>query len=152
MQTAFFRSHALTKGLSGPEIERLTSLLTEKHVAAGESLFIEGAATSGLMLIFEGSVKVSKRDPAGAERDLVVLEAPTVLGELELISGRPSSASAHAVGPVVAYVLAPDAFEDLVNAGDSVATKLTRNIARVVIDRLVETNTRMVALVALSHY
>jgi CRP-like cAMP-binding protein len=148
MDVSFFRSHPLTKGLTGPEIDRLRGLLEEARYRAGESLFHEGAAANGLVLVTEGAVRVSKKDPAGTDRDLVVLEAPTVLGELELISTGPCHASATATAPVRALVLTAEAFERLVNEGDAVASKIIRNIARVVIRRLGESNARMVALFA----
>ncbi len=146
MDVAFFRSHALTKGLSSAEMERLSGLLAERSVAAGERLCVEGAASPGLFLIRSGEVKVVKKGDGKAERTMARFAAPTVLGELELVTGRPCFASVVAQSPVVAWLLSPAAFDDLVNRGDSVASKITRNIARVVIDRLAQTSTKLVAL------
>jgi len=146
MDVTFFRTLSLTKGLTAAEIDRLGRLVIEKRVAAGDKLLTEGAAAAGVFLVRDGKVKVTKRNAAKAEKGVARLEAPTVLGELELISGRPCFASAVAETEVLAYVLSPEAFDALVNGGDSLASKMTRNIARVVIDRLAETNTRLVAV------
>ena len=149
MDVTFFRTHVLTKGLSHAELETLRNLLVESEFGPGERLLIEGTAVSGLFIVVDGQVRVVKEDPGGNEREITELEGPTVLGELELISGDPGLATVQAVSAVRALVLSTEAFEQLVNEGDSVATKITRNIARVVIHRLAETNTRMVALFAL---
>ncbi len=151
MQTSFFRTHPLTKGLSSAEIERLRGLLHEERFAAGELLCREGATSRGLLLLAEGAVRITKRDPSGAERDLAIVEAPSVLGELELLSGRPSLASAVAAGAGRSLLLSTASFEELLNNGDPVAAKMTRNIARVVIDRLAETSSRVAALFALAN-
>ena len=145
MEVAFFRSHALTKGLTSAEMERLSALVTRRPIAQGEELCVEGAEAPGLFLIREGKVKVTKKG-GKSERTMARFEAPTVLGELELITGRPCLASVIAESPVDAYLLSPEAFEKLVNNGDAVASKITRNIARVVIERLAETSTKLVSL------
>jgi CRP-like cAMP-binding protein len=150
MDVSFFRTHPLTKGLTGAEIERLRSLLEENRYQAGEVLFREGAVARGLLLLAEGSVRVFKKDPRGTDRELAQLEAPTVLGELELVSRTPCLASAAAITDVRALLLSAEAFERMVNDGDAVASKITRNIARVVIQRLGESNTRIAALFALA--
>jgi CRP-like cAMP-binding protein len=149
MDVAFFRTHVLTKGLSHAELERLQNHLTESEFQPGEKLLAEGTATNGLFIVVEGQVRVMKKDPGGNDREITELEGPTVLGELELISDEAGMATVQAVSAVSALVLSTEAFETLVNEGDSVASKITRNIARVVIHRLSETNTRMVALFAL---
>lgn len=149
MDVAFFRTHVLTKGLSHAELERLQAQLSESQFQPGEKLLAEGTATNGLFIVVEGQVRVMKKDPGGNDREIAELEGPTVLGELELISDEPGMATAQAVSAVRALVLPTEAFEKLVNDGDSVATKITRNIARVVIHRLSETNSRIVALFAL---
>lgn len=151
MDIAFFRTHVLTKGLTHPELERLQGMLKETSFAQDETILAEGTAPNGLFIVVEGQLRVVKKDPGGAERQLVELDGPTVLGELELISGQPALASAKAVSAVRTLLLPTSEFEKLVNDGDAVASKITRNIARVAIQRLEETNTRMVALFALAN-
>ena len=146
MEVAFFRSHALTKGLTSAEMERLSTLVTTTPFADGDRLCVEGAAAPGLYLIRVGKVRVVKKGTGKSERTMARFEAPTVLGELELITGRACFASVVAESAVEAFLLSPEAFDRLVNDGDSVASKMTRNIARVVIDRLAETSSKLVSL------
>jgi thioredoxin reductase (NADPH) len=152
MDVTFFRTHMLTKGFSGAELEKLQGLLADATFDAGEPLVVEGTAPAGLLIVAKGQVRVTKKDSGGSERAIVDLDGPTVLGELELISGQPGFATARALTPVRAFLLSTEAFEDLVNANDPVATKIIRNTARVVINRLAETNSRMVALTELANY
>jgi CRP-like cAMP-binding protein len=146
MNVAFFRNLALTKGLSSTEIERLSALVLERSFAEGGRLCVEGATTPGLFLIRGGKVKVVKRGTGKSERTMARFEAPTVLGEIELMTGRACVASVIAESPVDAWLLSPEAFDRLVNEGDAIASKITRNIARVVIDRLAETSSKLVSL------
>lgn len=141
MDLAFFRQHTLTRGLSSAQIQKLTSRLQELRLEPGETLLVEGAEARGLFLVKEGTVRVSKEG-----KEIVSLTAPTVLGELELISHDVSSARVEASTNVLAYLLPRDAFDSLIDDGDAVVSKMMRNIARVVIKRLRETNDRLVSL------
>ncbi len=141
MDLAFFRQHILTRGLSSAQIQKLTSRLQEHRLEPGEALFVEGAEARGLFLVKEGTVRVSK-----GGNEIVSLTAPTVLGELELISHAVSAAQVEASTQVLAYLLPRDAFDTLIDDGDAVVAKMMRNIARVVIKRLTETNDRLVSL------
>lgn len=148
MDIAFFRYQALTKGFTSDEIARFAAMLSEQKLAAGERLCVEGAQPRGLFLVRDGRLKVAKRAANGQEQALATLDAPTAIGELEIVTGDPSSASVIADCDVVAYLLPVAAFDQLVERGDAIATKMVRNIARVAIRRLAETNTRMVALMS----
>lgn len=146
MTSSFLRNHSLTRGFSSAEIERLAGMLSEQKLPANEKLCSSGAAIRGLYLVHEGAIAISGRDAKGTTQRITTLEAPTLIGELEIISGQPAFADATAETPVLAYLLTHDAFDDLVNKGDSMIGKLTRNIARIVIQRLVESNSRLVSL------
>jgi CRP/FNR family transcriptional regulator, cyclic AMP receptor protein len=148
MDIAFFRTHSLTKGLNHAELEKLNSALREQRFAQGDKICTEGTLAEGLFLLRAGSVRVVKKTASGGEHLLAHLDAPTVLGELELVSGDSSAATVIAASPVVAYVLSRDQFESLVDHGDAVVSKLMRNIARVVVHRLTETNKRMVEMLS----
>lgn len=141
MDLAFFRQHSLTRGLSSAQIQNLTSRLAELRLEPGDTLLVEGAEARGLFLVKEGTVRVSK-----GEVEIATLDAPTVLGELELISHDVSSARVEATTPVLAYLLPRDAFDGMIDEGDAIVSKIMRNIARVVIRRLAATNTRLVSL------
>ena len=139
MDIGFFRRHSLTRGLSQQELTRLDTLVEPRSFAAGEKIFIEGAATYGLFLLQEGSVSVSREGTV-----ITTLEAPTVLGEVELVASEPAAATVVAATDVRAYILTHDAFERLVDEGDSVVSKLMRNMARVMARRLIDNNERAV--------
>ena len=141
MDLSFFRQHALTRGLSSAQIQKLTSRLQELRLEPGEALLVEAAESRGLFLIKEGTVRVSK-----CGNEIATLTAPTVLGELELISHSVSNAQVDATTNVLAYLLPRDGFDALIDEGDAVVSKMMRNIARVVIMRLTETNDRLVSL------
>jgi CRP/FNR family transcriptional regulator, cyclic AMP receptor protein len=140
---SLLRDHSLTKGFSSSELDRLAGMLEEQRFAVGDKLCTEGAMTRGLYFVTEGSLAISGLDQAKAEQHLATLKAPTVLGELEIITGQPAFATGTAETPVVAYLLTHESFDKLVNQGEAIISKLTRKLARLVIQRLVESNARL---------
>lgn len=143
MDFSFLAGHALVRDLSPEEAARLARHAKETRFAMGERLFTEDSATSGLFFVREGLVKVSKRGKDGAERELAKLNAPTVLGEMEVVSGGKSAATVTAECDVVAFVIPHAVFYQLIASGESAVSKIMRNIAAVVVARLAETNARL---------
>lgn len=151
MRIAFLENHSLADGLTPGEIERLDTLFVEERFNAGDSLFIEGRPTRGLLLIPRGRMRVVMRGSGKSGHTLVELVAPTVIGELEIVSGHPSVASVVAETDLTAHVLSHAAFAALIDGGDAIAGKILRNIARVMARRIEETNMRLLELLDPGH-
>ncbi len=145
MDFGFLRSHPLTFGLQASQLKHLSTLLQEVRAQTGEQLLREGVPTRGLLIVAEGKLRISHKTAGGDAGTLAELEAPTVIGEMELVSGQPSAATVTANTDVLAYLLTHDAFAELVEAGDAAVSKLIRNIARVLVLRIQETNKRLLA-------
>ncbi len=147
MDIAFLRNHPLTFGLQSAQLKQLGELLEEVSVAPGERLLGEGLPVRGLFLLKDGRLRIAIKGKDGQPRTVAELDAPTVVGEMELMSGNPSAASVVAETPVSGYLLPVEAYTGLIEKGDPALSKLTRNIARVLVLRLEETNRRVVGLV-----
>jgi CRP-like cAMP-binding protein len=76
----------------------------------GEALFSEGDISDRVLLLEQGLVKITHSSADGRETILGLRGAGEVLGELSSLDGTPRSATAVALGPVQALVVAGPSF------------------------------------------
>lgn len=103
----------------------------ERH-EAGSTLFWEATASTTVVLLQEGRVKVTHVTQDGREALLAIRGPGDVLGELGALDGAPRSATVTAVDDVEALVLPAPALRALVERDGRLALR----ILRVVNDRL----------------
>lgn len=83
-----------------PEIlEQLQQLGQVREFADGEQILQEGTVDYPFSAVLEGEVRVSKQ--IGPDRQLLAVHGPRhFIGEISMLAGAPSVASAYAAGPV----------------------------------------------------
>ena len=136
-------SHAIAQGMTGAELQGWVAQLTPSEFMATEQLCKQGERSEGLYLVLAGKVCVSQHpDGRPGDREITTLHAPTVVGELELITGQPSVSTVTATEAVVTYLLPHEDFVTLITDGNSTVSKITRNIAHVLAVRIAEGNRR----------
>lgn len=118
---------------------------TVRNYGAGATLFHEGDPSDWVVAIVEGRVKVSALTEDGREVILAVCNPGEVLGELSAIDGRPRSATATALEPVRALMLAVDEFRAFLDHHPSAAVHLLQSVA----ERLRDADRRDVEYAAL---
>ncbi|PYN90582.1 MAG: hypothetical protein DMD87_01295 [Candidatus Rokuibacteriota bacterium] len=134
------------RGVTSQQVEQLAQALVGQKVAAGHVLINESDRPSGLVLLLQGGVEVFKHGPDGQRQSLAKLEAPTLVGEMSLITDRPSSATVVAVTECELQVLTRAQFQRLI-AGDSIAAyKLVMTIAGVLAERLAKLDRKVLEL------
>jgi CRP/FNR family transcriptional regulator len=74
----------LFEGLSAEDLAFIAVNCSEVTVASGSLLIQEGQVGKEVYLLEEGSVKIYRGDASSPKR-VVVLEAPTIVGELALV-------------------------------------------------------------------
>lgn len=83
--------------LSDEQLQQLCECGSEMHLEPGEVLFVEGDPTYDFYVVLEGEIKITKR--VGEEEIMIVVHKPgEFTGELSMLTGGPSLASARAVG------------------------------------------------------
>jgi CRP-like cAMP-binding protein len=114
------------------DMDRLLQEVTLREAAAGETLFEEGAPTTGVAAVLEGQVEVRRNG-----RTLAMLGPGSVLGELSLFLPAASrTATAVASSPVrMASWPAADLQTRLVGH-ERLATAIVADLAHVLADRL----------------
>ena len=78
-----------------------------------KKLCIEGENATDMFIILKGQVRVSRKAPAGEDKVLVVLEAPTMIGHMALVDGSARSATCTAVGKVGAIAFNQEIFDKM---------------------------------------
>lgn len=134
------------RGVTTPQVEQLAQALVGQKVAAGHALINEGDRPSGLVFLLQGTVEVFKHGPDGQRQSLARIDAPTLLGEMSIITDRPSSATVTAVTECELQLLTRAQFQRLI-AGDSIAAyKLVMTIAGVLAERLAKLDRKVLEL------
>ena len=88
---------ALLSGLSAPELQSLAALTVRKRLSAGEILFSEGDACSGLHIVSRGRVRIFKTSASGREQLLGVEGPGGTVAELPVFDNGPYPASVSAM-------------------------------------------------------
>jgi len=138
----------LGRGLTAPQVEQLAQASVSKKIAAGETLMSEGERPSGLLFLLQGNVEIFKRGRDGQQQSLGKVDAPTVLGEMSLITERPTSATVMAVKDCECQLLTKAQFQRLIASESLAAYKLVVMIAEVLAERLARLDRKVLELTA----
>ena len=110
---------------------------------AGLVVFKEGARPQGLMVLLEGTVEVFKTGSSGV---LATLTAPTVLGEISLLTEGPHAASVRAKTACEFSLLTTTQFQRLLREESMAAYKVIAILAEVLARRLHRMDEKFVEL------
>lgn len=121
---AVFGRHPLFGDLPPSDIEKLAAYARVDRFRKGASIFRKGDASSGLMAVLEGQVKISVPSVDGKEAVLNVIHAGQVFGEIALLDGRPRTADATAMTDCDLLVLDRREFVPLLRANPDLALRL----------------------------
>jgi len=107
----------------------LDATATERRHRRGSVLFREGDTNTSVMVILDGTVKLTKLAIDGREVILDLRGAGDVLGELAAVDGSPRSATGVFLSPGRALHLTGAAFNQLVDTEPSVGAATLRTVA-----------------------
>ena len=136
----------LGRGVTPQQLEQLAQASVGQKVAAGHALMNEGDRPSGLVILLQGSVEVFKHGPDGQRQSLAKIDAPTLLGEMSLITDRPTSATVMAVTECELQLLTKAQFQRLIASDSIAAYKLVMTIAGVIAQRLAQLDRKVLEL------
>ena len=103
----------------------VTEQLTVSDVADGRRFYAAGDPPAGLHIVEQGQVRLV--DPTGADGD-ITLGAGGVFGDLHLLTGKPHTRSAEAVGDATAWTLSAAAFADVTRRYPELSNALSREV------------------------
>jgi CRP-like cAMP-binding protein len=126
--------------LTEDEREELEELLESASFEAGETIFEEGGPEERLYVITSGTVEVHKRVLPGRRQHLATVDAPTVVGEMGLLTTPRAAASVEARTPVEAHSIDRDRFLEMLDADSPAACKVVYEIGRTLAARMARTD------------
>src|SRR4030095_11082922 len=127
-------------GLTQDELARLEKALTPITVKRGDAGFKEGTESTAMYLLARGKVEVRL---LRREKPIAVLRAPSVFGEMGVLTSSPHSATILAASAIELYALSAERYEELLAAGDILAYKIALNLARILAQRLREVDAQL---------
>ena len=93
------------KSLTVAQATEIAAATVPVGVPADGFAFRQGDRSDGVLILVRGSVEILRQAGDGSQRTLATVNAPTVLGEMGLITDRPRSASARAVSACEFHLL-----------------------------------------------
>lgn len=125
---------AYFKGLERQTLWELARGATWREYAAGQVLFLEGAASPGLYFLAAGWLKVFKSSPEGREQVLRFLGPGETFNEIGAFANRPNPATAIALEDAGVWLLPREDISRLLRAQPKLAQRVIENMA----DRVIE--------------
>jgi len=114
----------LCRGLTYEQTDQIVKAMVPVTVDTGALVLREGEKGQGLLVLLEGTAEIVKRDRDGGDVSLATVEAPTVLGEMSLITDRPHSATVRAVTTCQFHLLTRSQFDRLLKSENLAAYKV----------------------------
>jgi CRP-like cAMP-binding protein len=136
----------LCKGLTADQAEQLVAATVPMYTPPDTIVLHEGEPSSGLLIFVHGMVDIIKRSATGASQTLATVKAPTVIGEIGLLTDRPRSASVKTRTACEFHLLTRTQFQRLVEMESVSAYKLIVSIAGVLARRLDSMDQKVIAL------
>ena len=134
--------------LDAEERAELEELLEPARFEPGETIFEEGGPEERLYVITSGTAEVYKRVLPGRRQHLATIEAPTVVGEMGLLTEPRAAASVEARTPIEAYSIERDRFLELLDADSPAASKVVYEIGRTLSERMARTDRSVAEIIA----
>jgi CRP/FNR family transcriptional regulator len=112
--------------LSEQEFEFLTQRLAQRNFSAGQLIFSEGDACTGLYVVQSGNVRIFKSSAGGREQVLTIEGSGSSIAELPVFDGGNYPASAQAINDCSLFFLSRQDFQTLCLQHPQVALKVLR--------------------------
>jgi CRP/FNR family transcriptional regulator len=139
-ETLDLREVPIFKHLDADERAEFEELLEPAGFNAGQMIFEEGGPEERLYVLTYGTAEVYKTILPGRRQHLATIEAPTVVGEMGLLTEPRAAASVEAITRVEAHGVGRDRLLELLDADSPAACKLVYEIGRTLAERMARTN------------
>ena len=148
-QTPDLSDVPIFKHLDEDERAEFEELLEPARFDTGQRIFEEGAPEERLYVITSGTVEVYKSVLPGRRQRLAIIEAPTVVGEMGLLTEPRAAASVEAMTMVEAHGVGRDRLLEMLDADSPAACKLVYEIGRTLAERMAATNETVAEVISL---
>ena len=126
--------------LDAEERAELEGLMEPARFDAGQAIFREGGPEERLYVVTAGTVEVHKQVLRRRRQHLATVDAPTVVGEMGLLTEPRAAATVEALTPVEAYGIDRDRLLEMLDDDSPGACKLVYEIGRTLAERMARTD------------
>jgi signal transduction histidine kinase len=112
------------------ELDHLRVAACELTFAANQLIFSQGDPGDGIYFVKEGRVRISTTVPTGDSKDLTIIEAGELFGEMAVLDSDPRSATAIADQPTTVYFISRPELIELLDRRPKLAASLMRELSR----------------------
>ncbi|MGH3089211.1 MAG: cyclic nucleotide-binding domain-containing protein [Rubrobacteraceae bacterium] len=130
----------LFKRLDPEERAELEELLEPAYFDAGEAIFEEDGPEEWLYVLTTGTVEVHKQVLPGRAQLLAEMSAPTVVGEMGLLTEPKAAASVVARTSVEAHGIKREDFLSMLDENSMAACKVVHEIGKTLAERMAKTD------------
>ncbi len=141
----------LFANLSINDLEKLLPFFKTKVFNQEETIFEEESSGNSLMIILSGKVRISQLSTSGEEA-LAVLEKGDFFGEMALLLDEKRSATAIAHTNTIIFEIRREDFLTFVFSNPEAGVRIFYNIARIMAQRLKETDLKIKTFLNLSQW
>jgi CRP-like cAMP-binding protein len=134
--------------LDADERAELEGLMEPAYFEAGQAIFREGGPEERLYVITTGTVEVYKKVLRRRRQHLATVQAPTVVGEMGLLTEPRAAATVEAVTPVEAHGIDRDLLLEMLDDDAPAACKLVYEIGRTLAERMARTDRTVAEVVS----
>jgi CRP/FNR family transcriptional regulator len=127
---ARLQSVSYLAGLGSHILTELANIAGERSYTAGQVIFWEGEPVTGLYLIAEGIVKISRYSTEGREHILHLIHTGDTFNDVAALDGGPNPATATAYSDVTVYMLPRHELRTIVERYPDLAWALIESMAR----------------------
>ena len=128
--------------LSLDEMKAFYSICEQTKFDRGEIVIEQGYPGSGLFIVRQGQLRVTRVHEGGAEVELATIPAGQYVGEMSLVDDAPTSARVSAAEPVKALRVTKARFEQFMFSHERTALRVYRSFVKTLSTRLREQNLR----------
>ncbi len=133
--------------LTQTQMDDLRSAWEARSLSAGDDLIHRGEEGGEIYFLLKGELEVYIPQ-GGREIELALLRAPAVVGELEMLTRLPRTASVRAHTDAEIVAIPQDDVEARVDAGDTAVLKMMLAISRMIATRLVALTDKFIEMEA----
>lgn len=131
----------LFEGLDESQLQLVSSSMTQRRFSAQENLLKIGEDSDRILFIIEGLVNVEIPLVGGNSKEKIAsLGIGQTVGEFSLVRDGKVTANVVAVGDVLALEAKCSNIRELLESNPRIGCAVYRNLSRISIDRLVDTN------------
>jgi CRP/FNR family transcriptional regulator len=121
--------HAFFAALDAEVLDAVVRRAVLRLYEKGAFIYVEGETVPGIYIVVSGTVRLFRTSEDGREQDLFHASASESLNDASAFDGKPTIATAQAIGPTMLVLISRDALAALMQDHPQIASAVIREMA-----------------------